>query len=52
METIHQRRVVVKYAPITERYWSEGDIAVIRNNQIRLGGCWFNFDDRYIVEEI
>lgn len=41
--------VIVEYAPISERMWSKGDIATIRNGQIRLGGCWFNFDDRYIV---
>lgn len=49
---MEDREVIVKSAPITERYWSVGDIATIRNNQIRLGGCWFNFDDRYIVEDV
>jgi len=42
--------VIVEFAPITERYWSKGDVAAIRNGQIRLGGCWFNFDERYIVK--
>ena len=43
--------VIVEYAPISERMWSKGDEATIRNGQIRLGGCWFNFDDRYVVED-
>lgn len=42
--------VIVEYAPISERMWSKGDEATIRNGQIRLGGCWFNFDDRYVVK--
>lgn len=48
------KRVTVYFAPISERYWSNGDEAQIdtENNQIRLGGCWFRFDKRYIVEEL
>jgi len=42
--------VIVEKAPINEKYWNVGDIALIYNGQIRLGGCWFNFDDRYKVE--
>ena len=42
--------VIVEYAPISERMWTKGDEATIRNGQIRLGGCWFNFDDRYVVK--
>ena len=42
--------VIVEYAPISERYWNKGDVAIIRNGQIRLGGCWFDYDDRYIVK--
>ena len=42
--------VIVEYAPISERMWSKGDEATIRNGQIRLGGCWFNFDNRYVVK--
>lgn len=45
-------RVEIQYAPITERYWQKGDIATISHGHIRLGGCWFSFDDRYIVKEI
>lgn len=49
---IMDRTVIVEYAPITERYWNKGDKATIRNNKIRLGGCWFDFDARYDVKEI
>lgn len=42
--------VIVEYAPISERMWTKGDEATIRNGQIRLGGCWFNFDNRYVVK--
>lgn len=42
--------VIVEYAPISERMWSKGDEATIRNGQIRLGGCWFSFDSRYVVK--
>jgi hypothetical protein len=42
--------VIVEYAPISERMWTKGDEATIRDGQIRLGGCWFNFDDRYVVK--
>lgn len=44
--------VMVEFAPITERYWSKGDKATISKGQIRLGGCWFNFDNRFIVKII
>jgi hypothetical protein len=42
--------VIVDYAPITERYWQKGDVAKINNGQIRISGCWFKFDDRYVVK--
>ena len=42
--------VIVEWCPISERYWNEGDIAKIENGKIRLGGCWFDFDDRYVVK--
>ena len=42
--------VIVEYAPISERMWHKGEEALIRNGQIRIGGCWFNFDNRYVVK--
>jgi hypothetical protein len=42
-------KCIVEFAPISERMWSKGDEASIRDGQIRLGGCWFNFDERYKV---
>jgi hypothetical protein len=42
--------VIVEYAPISERMWTKGEEAIISNKQIKLGGCWFNFDNRYIVK--
>ena len=41
--------VKVEYAPVSERYWSVGTVGEIFNNQIRLSGCWFDFDERFIV---
>lgn len=41
--------VTVESAPISERMWSKGDEAVIENGQIRIGGNWFPFDERYKV---
>lgn len=42
--------VTVVHAPISERMWKAGDTATIHGGQIRLGGCWFDFDERYIVK--
>ena len=46
---IRRKEVIVQYAPISERYWNMGEKALIINNKIRLGGCWFDFDKRYYV---
>ena len=46
------RQVIVEFAPISERMWYKGIEATINFNQIRMGGNWFDFDDRYIVKEI
>jgi len=50
VDTGFSGNVIVEYAPISERMWSKGDEATIRDGQIRLGGCWFNFDNRYLVQ--
>ena len=42
-------RVIVEHAPISERMWNKGDTATISNGEIRLGGTWYKFDDRYSV---
>lgn len=44
--------VIIEFAPISERYWQPGDEATINNNKIRLGGCWFNFDNRFKIRSI
>ena len=49
---IDSGKVIVEFAPINEKYWKENDVATINKGQIRLGGCWFNFDGRYKVKEI
>lgn len=46
------KTIIVNSAPISERYWSKGDEAIIYNGEIRLNGGWFPFDDRYDVEYI
>ena len=43
--------VKVLKTPISERYCKVGDEAILdtKNKQIRCGGAWFNFDDRWVV---
>jgi hypothetical protein len=45
-------QVKVLKTPISERYCKVGDTATLdeKNNQIRCGGAWFKFDERWIVE--
>jgi hypothetical protein len=45
-------KVKVLQTPISERYCKINDIATLdtKNKQIRCSGCWFDFDDRWIVE--
>lgn len=45
--------VKVLKTPISERYCKVGDEAILdtKNNQIRCGGAWFSFDDRWVVSE-
>lgn len=46
------KKVIVDHCPVSERYWKKGDKAIIHNDQIRLSGCWFNYDEnKYIVHE-
>lgn len=44
--------VIVRKSPISERYCKVGDTATLdtKNNQIRCGGAWFAFDERWKVE--
>jgi len=44
--------VTVLQTPITERYCKVGDTATLdlNNKQIRCGGVWFKFDERWIVQ--
>jgi hypothetical protein len=46
------KKVIVNFAPISERYWSKGCEGLIdeKNKQIRVTGCWFSFDERWSVE--
>jgi hypothetical protein len=41
--------IIIDYAPISERYWFKGCTGKVKGNQIRVGGCWFPFDSRWIV---
>ena len=45
--------VNVLQTPITERYCKVGDTATLdlKNKLIRCGGAWFNFDERWIVQQ-
>lgn len=42
-------QVTVYKAPISDRYWKPGCDGTISNGQIRVGGAWFNFDNRWVV---
>jgi hypothetical protein len=46
--------VTVLQTPISERYCKIGDTATldVKNKQIRCGGAWFNFDERWVVRPL
>ena len=44
--------VTVLFAPISERYWNKGCTGTFRNNQIRVGGCWFDYNNKWIIKEV
>lgn len=46
---IEQQVEVIEY-PISDRYCHKGKIGTLRNGQIRLGGAWFKFDERWVVK--
>ena len=45
--------VIIEYSPISERMWYKGQEATVdpKNEQIRVGGNWFNFDERWRVKK-
>lgn len=45
------KNVIVIKAPISEKYWHKGCLGTVRDNQIRVGGCWFDFDERWKIKE-
>lgn len=45
-------KVIINSAPVSERYWSKGNQATILGSKIRLGGCWFDLDDRFVFTGI
>jgi hypothetical protein len=47
------QNVEIVSAPISERYCQQGDICQLdtQNNLIRCSGCWFTFDDRWVVKK-
>jgi hypothetical protein len=52
MDLNENENVKVLFSLISERYWSVGCEGKIDGDQIRVSGCWFSFDDRWIVEPI
>jgi len=44
-----QQVYVLKY-PVSDRYCHKGAIGTVSNGQIRVGGAWFDFDERWIVK--
>ncbi len=43
-------KITVLFAPISERYWHKGCSGLLRNNQIRVGGCWFDYNSKCIIK--
>lgn len=41
--------VTVQTYPISDRYCYDGAVGLVRNGQIRVTGCWFDFDNRWMV---
>jgi hypothetical protein len=41
--------VLIIDSPVTDRYIKPGDKGSIKNNQIRVNGTWFDFDERWTV---
>lgn len=48
------KEVIISNAPISDRYWYRGCKGEINEttNRIRVSGCWFDFDDRWEVEDV
>ena len=44
--------VIVIYAPVSSRYWFEGCTGTIDGNKIRLGGVWFDLDERFEIKPV
>lgn len=44
--------MIVEYSPVSERMWAKGEIGTVDGSQIRVGGCWFNFDERWKVKKV
>ena len=49
---VMNENVIVLSTPISERYCKVGDEATldVKNKQIKCGGAWFNFDERWSVQ--
>lgn len=50
----HLTPVAILGSPVSERMWHPGRLGVLSADRrhIRIGGCWFDFDDRWTVEEL
>lgn len=46
-----RKLVTIIFSPVTERYWTKGDTATLDGDKIRLGGAWFDFDDRWEIQD-
>jgi len=46
------KSVIIIYAPISERYWTKGVIGTLDESaqQIRVGGCWFDFNSKWKIK--
>jgi hypothetical protein len=44
--------VIIEDSPISDRMWYKGQEATVdpKNGQIRVGGNWFAFDERWKVK--
>ena len=53
IDIIKSGEVRVIKTPVSERYCKIGDTAYldVKNKQIRCGGVWFTFNDKWIVSQ-
>ena len=44
--------VIILSSPVSDRYAYVGSLGTIDKDKIRVGGVWFDFDNRWKVKEV